>query len=43
VMSLLIVVIPLQIFGYGLGFLIAFFKRFILNQDEFTGFQKKYY
>ena len=43
VMSLLIVVIPFQIFGYGLGFLIAFFKRFILNQDEFTGFQKKYY
>jgi len=43
VMLLLIIVIPAQIFGYGLGFLIAFFKRFILNQDEFTGFQKKYY
>ena len=43
VMSLLIIVIPFQIFGYGLGFLIAFFKRFILYQDEFTGFQKKYY
>lgn len=43
VMLLLFVVIPFQLFGYGLGFLIAFFKRFILNQDEFTGFQKKYY
>ena len=43
VMLLLLVVIPFQIFGYGLGFFIAFFKRFIFNQDEFTGFQKKYY
>ncbi len=43
VMLLLFIVIPFQLFGYGLGFIIAFFKRFILNQDEFTGFQKKYY
>ena len=40
---LLIIVIPLQVIGYGLGFIIAFFKRFILNHGEFTGFQKKYY
>ena len=43
VMSLLLVVVPVQTFGYGLGFLIAFFKRFILDHNEFTGFQKKYY
>ena len=43
VMLLLFIVIPFQLFGYGLGFIIAFFKRFILNQNEFTGFQKKYY
>jgi glycosyltransferase involved in cell wall biosynthesis len=40
---LLIIIIPLQVIGYGLGFIIAFFKRFILNHSEFTGFQKKYY
>ena len=43
VMLLLLSVVPVQIFGYGLGFMIAYFKRFILNHDEFTGFQKKYY
>ena len=43
VMLLLLLVVPVQIFGYGLGFMIAYFKRFILNHDEFTGFQKKYY
>jgi len=43
VMVLLMLIVPSQIIGYGLGFLIAFFKRFILNQSEFAGFQKKYY
>lgn len=36
-------VMPIQIIGYGLGFLIAFFYRVILGQPEFTGFKKKYY
>ncbi|SVA50054.1 uncharacterized protein METZ01_LOCUS102908 [marine metagenome] len=40
---ILIMVIPLQIIGYGLGFLIAFISRFIFNRGEFTGFTKKYY
>jgi glycosyltransferase involved in cell wall biosynthesis len=43
VMLLLLLVVPVQIFGYGLGFMVAYFKRFILDHDEFTGFQKKYY
>ena len=43
VMSLLLLVVPIQIFGYGLGFIIAYFRRFILDHDEFRGFQKKYY
>ncbi|MDP6593849.1 MAG: glycosyltransferase [Candidatus Marinimicrobia bacterium] len=36
-------VICAQIFGYGFGFMLAFFKRFILGQDEWVGFSKKYY
>ena len=43
VMLFLLLIVPMQIFGYGLGFMIAYFKRFILDHDEFTGFQKKYY
>ncbi|MFL3013441.1 MAG: glycosyltransferase [Candidatus Neomarinimicrobiota bacterium] len=43
VSSHLFLVVPMQIFGYGLGFIIAFIKRFILKQKLFTGFQKKYY
>lgn len=37
------IVMPLQIIGYGLGFTIAFVRRAIFNQGEFTGFVKKYY
>ncbi len=37
------IVMPLQISGYGLGFTIAFIRRVLLGQDEFTGFVKKYY
>ena len=40
---LLFLVIPLQLFGYGLGFLIAFVKRYILKKSEYIGFEKKYY
>tara|TARA_B100001027_G_scaffold170318_1_gene121838 strand:+ start:348 stop:1376 length:1029 start_codon:yes stop_codon:yes gene_type:complete len=39
----LFLVIPIQILGYGLGFIIAFIKRFIFGQSSFTGFEKKYY
>ena len=37
------IVMPLQIMGYGLGFAIAFVRRVLLRQGEFTGFVKKYY
>ncbi len=36
-------VMPIQILGYGLGFITTFFYRVILGQPEFTGFKKKYY
>jgi hypothetical protein len=39
----LFLVIPFQILGYGLGFIMAFIKRFIFGQSSFTGFEKKYY
>lgn len=37
------IIVPTQIFGYGLGFIKAFIKRIILKQGEFTGFVKNYY
>ncbi|MBN2365327.1 MAG: glycosyltransferase [Calditrichaeota bacterium] len=37
------VIMPIQIFGYGLGFISAYFYRVILGRPEFTGFHKKYY
>jgi glycosyltransferase involved in cell wall biosynthesis len=37
------IIVPTQIIGYGLGFMIAFFKRIVLGKGEFTGFVKKYY
>ena len=39
----LLFVIPIQIIGYGIGFLQAFIKRFILKQPEMIGFKKNYY
>lgn len=42
-MFLIPIIVPTQVIGYGLGFIIAFVKRIILKQDEFTGFVKKYY
>ena len=35
--------IPIQIIGYGIGFLIAFIKRYIFGKGRWTGFTKKYY
>ncbi len=32
-----------QLFGYGSGFLSAFFKRIILKKEEFTAFEKNFY
>ena len=37
------VIIPIQIFGYGLGFIWAFLNHSILNKRELVGFKKKYY
>jgi glycosyltransferase involved in cell wall biosynthesis len=37
------VIMPIQIIGYGLGFLVAYLYRVILGKSEFTGFRKKYY
>ena len=39
----LLVVIPSQIIGYGIGFIQAFIRRFIFQQDEMVGFKKNYY
>jgi len=43
VIPLIPIIVPTQIIGYGLGFLIAFIRRIIFQQKEFTGFVKKYY
>lgn len=40
---LVVLVIPIQIFGYGVGFSWAYLQRIILRHDEFTGFTKNYY
>jgi glycosyltransferase involved in cell wall biosynthesis len=37
------IIVPTQIWGYGLGFINAFIKRIILNKKEFTGFVRNYY
>ncbi|MEA3500913.1 MAG: glycosyltransferase, partial [Candidatus Marinimicrobia bacterium] len=37
------IIVPAQIFGYGIGFGFAFIKRVIFKKDEFTGFVKDYY
>ena len=39
----LLLVIPIQVIGYGLGFLKAFIIRVLLKKPEFTGFVKNYY
>ena len=37
------IIMPIQIIGYGLGFMTAFIFRIILGKSEFGGFKKKYY
>jgi len=39
----LLIVIPIQISGYGIGFSQAFIRRFVFNKPEMTGFKKNYY
>ena len=43
VFPFLLIVIPAQIIGYGIGFIQAFIRRFIFQQDEMVGFKKNYY
>ncbi len=40
---LLLVVIPIQLFGYGTGFILAYTRRFIFRRDAWSGFRKRYY
>ena len=39
----LLIVIPTQVLGYGVGFFQAFIKCYIFNQAESVGFKKNYY
>jgi hypothetical protein len=32
-----------QLFGYGTGFLNAFWRRMVLGRDEFSAFNKNFY
>jgi glycosyltransferase involved in cell wall biosynthesis len=43
VFFLALLVMPIQIIGYGLGFIFAFINRVILGRPEFVGFKKRYY
>ncbi len=36
-------VMPAQIFGYGLGFIYNFLRRVVFGKDKKTGFKKNYY
>jgi len=36
-------IMPIQIVGYGLGFITAYIFRVMLGKPEFAGFRKKYY
>ncbi len=37
------IIMPIQIIGYGTGFITAFFYRIILSKEEFVGFKRRYY
>ena len=43
IMPLLLFIIPIQVIGYGLGFIIGFIRRFIFNRNATMGFEKNYY
>jgi hypothetical protein len=38
-----LIIAPIQVYGYGLGFTWAFIRRILFGHKEFTGFTKKYY
>ncbi len=40
---LLPLIMPAQIFGYGLGFIYNYIRRVILKKPEKIGFKKNYY
>ena len=40
---LLPLIMPAQIFGYGLGFIYNYIRRVIFKKDEKIGFKKSYY
>jgi glycosyltransferase involved in cell wall biosynthesis len=39
----IILTVPYQIFGYGIGFLIQFIRRYLFGLGEWNGFTKRYY
>tara|TARA_A100001037_G_scaffold249152_1_gene231774 strand:- start:1307 stop:2341 length:1035 start_codon:yes stop_codon:yes gene_type:complete len=39
----LFLIIPAQIFGYGIGFILNYLNRNIMKRDKWTGFTKNYY
>jgi GT2 family glycosyltransferase len=43
IIPFLLIVIPIQVIGYGTGFALGFFRRFIFNRNESVGFKKSYY
>ncbi|MFA8342134.1 MAG: glycosyltransferase family 2 protein [Rhodothermaceae bacterium] len=43
VFSYIPIIVPTQIFGYGIGFIYAFTRRVIFKKEASTGFVKKYY
>lgn len=32
-----------QLYGYGMGFIVSFWRRIVLKQDEFHAFRKNFY
>ena len=38
-----VLVMPIQVIGYGMGFITAYLRRVILGGKKFTGFRKRYY
>ena len=40
---LLPIIMPAQVFGYGIGFINNFIRRVVLGKDEKVGFKKHYY
>jgi glycosyltransferase involved in cell wall biosynthesis len=37
------VIVPIQILGYGIGFIFGFIHRVVFDKPEFVGFKRKYY